>query len=236
MDGRGRKNSGRRGGGSSGGRSGGRGGNYQGQGGGRGRGGGPQGSQYQAPVQPHWVNRPPVQAYEGGASGSQVNPPPAQRPWSNRPPQPDHGQGSGTGVQRPPQQPLHVGVEPTPARGAWTGRPWSSPTTVSSPAKPQPRPRPRPQPQPQPEGPPQSSPDGLDIQSLKISEKQPISSPSESTGNRTMPIKRPDQGGSLAIRTIGLLVNHFPVNFNPNATIMHYDVEIKAVASLGIDL
>ncbi|KAL2484366.1 Protein argonaute 2 [Forsythia ovata] len=233
MDGRGRKNSGRRGGGSSGGRSGGRGGNYQGQGGGRGRGGGPQGSQYQAPVQPHWVNRPPVQAYEGGASGSQVNPPPAQRPWSNRPPQPDHGQGSGTGVQRPPQQPLHVGVEPTPARGAWTGRPWSSPTTVSSPAKPQPRPRPRPQPQPQPEGPPQSSPDGLDIQSLKISEKQPISSPSESTGNRTMPIKRPDQGGSLAIRTIGLLVNHFPVNFNPNATIMHYDVEIKAVASPG---
>ncbi|KAL2467447.1 Protein argonaute 2 [Abeliophyllum distichum] len=225
MDGGGRKNSGRRGGGASGGRSGGRGGNYQGQGGGRGRGGAPQGSQYQAPVQPHWVNRPPVQAYQGGAGGSQVNPPPAQRPWSNRPPQPDHGQGSGTGVQRPPQQPLHVGVEPTPARAAWTGRPWGPPTTATSPAKPQP--------QPQPQGPPQSSADDLDIQSLKISEKQPISSPSESTGNRTMPIKRPDRGGSLAIRTIGLLVNHFPVNFNPNATIMHYDVEIKALASPG---
>ncbi|CAA2984053.1 argonaute 2-like [Olea europaea subsp. europaea] len=177
MDGGGRNNFGRRGGGASGGRAGGRGGH----GGGRGRGRAPQGTQYQTPVQQHWVNRPPVQAYQGGAGGSQVNPPPAPRAWGNRPEQPDQGQGSGIGVQRPAQQPMQV----------------------------------------------------VDIQSLKISERQPISSPSESTENRTMPIERPDRGGSLAIRTIPLHVNHFPVNFNPNATIIHYDVDVKPVASPG---
>ncbi|CAA2934405.1 argonaute 2 [Olea europaea subsp. europaea] len=212
MEGGGRKNFGRRGGGASGGRAGGRGGNYQGHGGGRGRGRAPQGSQYQTPVQ----------AYQGGAGGSQINPSPAPRAWGNRPQQPDQGQGSGTGVQRPAQQPLQVGVGPTP-RGTWTGRPWGPSTSASSLAKPQT--------QLQPQSPPQSS--AVDIQSLKISESQHISSPSESTENRTMPIKRPDRGGSLAIRTIPLLVNHFPVNFNPNATIIHYDVDVKPVASPG---
>ncbi|CAI9788027.1 unnamed protein product [Fraxinus pennsylvanica] len=224
MDGGGRKNFGRRGGGASGGRTGGRGGNYQGQGGGRGRGGAPQGPQYQTPVQQHWVNRPP---YQGGAGGSQVNPSPPPRAWGNRPPQQDQGQGSGSGGQRPAQQPLQVGVGPTPPRGAWTARPWGPPTDASSPAKPQTQL----QPQPKPQGLPQSS--AVDIQSLKISERQHISSHSESTENRTMPIKRPDRGGSLAIRTIPLLVNHFPVNFNPDATIIHYDVDVKAVASPG---
>ncbi|CAI9783058.1 unnamed protein product [Fraxinus pennsylvanica] len=56
----------------------------------------------------------------------------------------------------------------------------------------------------------------VDIQSLKISKRQPISSSCESTENRIMPIKRLDRRGSLAIRTILLLVNHFPINFNPN--------------------
>ncbi|CAI9786779.1 unnamed protein product [Fraxinus pennsylvanica] len=163
----------------------------------------------------------------GGAGGSQVNPSPPPRAWGNKPPQQDQGQGSGTGGQRPAQQPLEVGVGPTPPRRAWTGSPWGPPTDASSPAKHQTQLRP----QPKTQGPPQSS--DVDIQSLKISEKQPISSHSESTENRTMPIKRPDCGGSLAIRTIPLLVNHFPVNFNLNATIIHYDVDVEAVASPG---
>ena len=45
--------------------------------------------------------------------------------------------------------------------------------------------------------------------------------------DKIIPVKRPDKGGVLAIRTVGLRVNHFPVKFNPNTIIMHYDVDVK---------
>ncbi|XP_015866835.1 protein argonaute 2 [Ziziphus jujuba] len=45
--------------------------------------------------------------------------------------------------------------------------------------------------------------------------------------DKILPVKRPDKGGTNAIRTARLLVNHFPVNYNPQSIIMHYDVDVK---------
>lgn len=46
-----------------------------------------------------------------------------------------------------------------------------------------------------------------------------------------MPIRRPDKGGTLAVRSIRLLVNHFPIRFNSEAAVFHYDVGIEHVTS-----
>ncbi|KAK2966776.1 hypothetical protein RJ640_020619 [Escallonia rubra] len=45
--------------------------------------------------------------------------------------------------------------------------------------------------------------------------------------SKIMPIKRPDRGGTLAVKSVRLLGNHFPVSFDPETTIMHYDVDSK---------
>lgn len=47
-------------------------------------------------------------------------------------------------------------------------------------------------------------------------------------GNKNIPVKRPDKGGELAIRTAKLRANHFPVCFNPDSIIRHYSVDVKA--------
>ncbi|KAJ0874734.1 hypothetical protein HanPSC8_Chr11g0467761 [Helianthus annuus] len=44
--------------------------------------------------------------------------------------------------------------------------------------------------------------------------------------NALLPIKRPDRG-TLAMRSVKLLVNHFPVKFDPSNTILRYDIDIK---------
>ncbi|KAM0047840.1 putative post-transcriptional gene silencing PAZ-Argonaute family [Helianthus debilis subsp. tardiflorus] len=44
--------------------------------------------------------------------------------------------------------------------------------------------------------------------------------------NAYLPIKRPDRG-TLAMRSVKLLVNHFPVKFDPSNTILRYDIDIK---------
>lgn len=44
------------------------------------------------------------------------------------------------------------------------------------------------------------------------------------------PVRRPDNGGTVAVRKCYLRVNHFPVSFNPQSIIMHYNVEVKAKA------
>ncbi|KAA8537130.1 hypothetical protein F0562_029644 [Nyssa sinensis] len=67
-----------------------------------------------------------------------------------------------------------------------------------------------------------------DVQSLKISDESHPSSPLGSTDKNLVPVKRPDRGGRNFIRTLNLLVNIFPVKFNPEAIIIHYDVEIKS--------
>ncbi|KAI3671866.1 hypothetical protein L1987_87063 [Smallanthus sonchifolius] len=44
--------------------------------------------------------------------------------------------------------------------------------------------------------------------------------------NAYVPIRRPDHG-TLASRQVKLLVNHFPVKFDPSNSILRYDVEVK---------
>ncbi|KAI7748990.1 hypothetical protein M8C21_033907, partial [Ambrosia artemisiifolia] len=54
----------------------------------------------------------------------------------------------------------------------------------------------------------------------------------DGVANVYMPIKRPDRG-TLAMRSVNLLVNHFPVRFNPSKSVLRYDVEIKHVDEQG---
>jgi eukaryotic translation initiation factor 2C len=42
-----------------------------------------------------------------------------------------------------------------------------------------------------------------------------------------LPIQRPDGGGTLAVLTNTLRVNHFPVKFDPRNIIFHYNVAVK---------
>lgn len=66
---------------------------------------------------------------------------------------------------------------------------------------------------------------------VSISEPQIQSSSSSSTSeDKLVPVKRPDKG-SRAGKPIRLLVNHFPVSFNPNSTIIHYHLDVKQVSS-----
>ncbi|CAK8577355.1 unnamed protein product [Lathyrus sativus] len=64
-----------------------------------------------------------------------------------------------------------------------------------------------------------------DIGVLNVKE-QPGESPT------TRPIHRPDKGGTAYIQRCKLHVNHFPVTYNPERTIMHYNVDVKATLPL----
>ncbi|GLU14069.1 hypothetical protein SLE2022_306600 [Rubroshorea leprosula] len=65
------------------------------------------------------------------------------------------------------------------------------------------------------------------VQSVRIAEQPSSSSSSPANTNKTVPVKRPDKGGQLAIRTVRLRVNHFRVDFNPQSIIRHYDIDVK---------
>lgn len=226
----------RRGGGDSGSGGGGNRGRGQGQGQGRGRGGGrggpqigvgrggPQmGSSYQPPFQPpqQWGNQPRAlgqgQYQVRGAPYNQ----PGQNPgrggtWVSQPVQ--RGGGGTAWARPPPQQPQQHGgasggnqqqqvVEPSRS-GATDVPPLVSPSGSSPP--------------------PQSSdPVQVDLGSLNIMEQSP-SSPPKSNKEKRVPVARPDTG-KIAVKSVRLLANHFPVRFNPQTTIMHYDVDIKQV-------
>lgn len=62
---------------------------------------------------------------------------------------------------------------------------------------------------------------------LSASEVDPLMFGSPEASDRILPIKRPDNGGTVSIRTARLRVNHFPVIFSPETMIMHYDVDVK---------
>ncbi|CAN0854966.1 Protein argonaute 2 [Linum grandiflorum] len=47
------------------------------------------------------------------------------------------------------------------------------------------------------------------------------------SADKVVPVNRPDKGGTMAIRNTKIRVNHFPVRFNPQSTIRHYDVNVK---------
>ncbi|GFQ05616.1 protein argonaute 2 [Phtheirospermum japonicum] len=71
----------------------------------------------------------------------------------------------------------------------------------------------------------QPSADYVDIEKLDISAK-----------NQIQVMRRPDMGGTVgtvATTTIGLLVNHFPVRFNLESNIFHYDVDVKRCTDNG---
>ncbi|KAM0047837.1 hypothetical protein Hdeb2414_s0008g00267731 [Helianthus debilis subsp. tardiflorus] len=48
----------------------------------------------------------------------------------------------------------------------------------------------------------------------------------DGVANALVPIKRPDRG-TLAMRSVKLLVNHFSIKFDPSNTILRYDVDIQ---------
>ncbi|KAK4399510.1 protein argonaute 2 [Sesamum angolense] len=176
--------------------------NY-GRGRGRGRGRGP--GNYQN--QPH----------QGGGSGDpSLHPGSPPQAWGNQPP--------------PPQL---TSPGPVAGRGVWTGRPWgpflSSPspspsTSPSSSSSPSPS---SVQPLSPPQKPPKQSADELGVQKLKISEQEALPSSPLREENQIQPMRRPHEVRRSPINPITLLVNHFPVKFDPERTINHYHVDVK---------
>ncbi|CAN1846199.1 Protein argonaute 2 [Linum perenne] len=71
-------------------------------------------------------------------------------------------------------------------------------------------------------------PNDADVHGTK---PMPLSDNSDNTftpsSDKVVPVTRPDKGGTTAIRNTKLRVNHFPVRFNPQSTIRHYDVNVK---------
>ncbi|XP_004295480.1 PREDICTED: protein argonaute 2 [Fragaria vesca subsp. vesca] len=66
------------------------------------------------------------------------------------------------------------------------------------------------------------------VQSLKISKQTP-SPPSLNSADKLTPARRPDKGGERSVKTVGLRANHFNVSYDPQSTIMHYDIRVKPV-------
>ncbi|XWS18716.1 hypothetical protein CRYUN_Cryun32bG0068700 [Craigia yunnanensis] len=70
-----------------------------------------------------------------------------------------------------------------------------------------------------------------DFAVMNIGELLPSTSSPPENRNRHDPIERPDKGGGAAVASVRLHVNHFPVNFNPDSVIRHYDVDVKPLES-----
>lgn len=68
---------------------------------------------------------------------------------------------------------------------------------------------------------------GPSTRPVNISQHLASSSSPQDASNRFVPVKRPDKGGTLAVRTASLHVNHFPVRFNSDSIIRHYDIDVK---------
>ncbi|XP_068320368.1 protein argonaute 2-like [Pyrus communis] len=130
----------------------------------------------------------------------QPQPPLQQQPQQQQPPN-----------QNPSQQP-----RPNPWNAPASTRAWG-PRAPAPPASPV-------------ESAPNISPDPGTLvpamQSIAISGQTPPSSSLEKASNH-VPVKRPDRGGMIAIRTARLRANHFNLKFNPESIIMHYDVDVK---------
>ncbi|KAL2341500.1 hypothetical protein Fmac_009440 [Flemingia macrophylla] len=69
------------------------------------------------------------------------------------------------------------------------------------------------------------------LEKLQISKQLSASTCTLEEKDKISPIQRPDNGGMLAILTSRLRVNHFPVNFDPESIIMHYNVGVKPKVS-----
>lgn len=65
------------------------------------------------------------------------------------------------------------------------------------------------------------------LERLQISKESATSSCTLEKRDKILPIQRPDNGGTLAVLTSRLRVNHFPVKFDPESIILHYNVAVK---------
>ncbi|MED6193883.1 Protein argonaute-2 [Stylosanthes scabra] len=65
------------------------------------------------------------------------------------------------------------------------------------------------------------------LERLQISRQLATASSTVERKDKLSPIRRPDNGGTLAILTSKLRVNHFPVKLNPESIIMYYNVGVK---------
>ncbi|PHT55531.1 Protein argonaute 2 [Capsicum baccatum] len=193
-------------------RGGGRGGGNRGRGQGQGRG-------YYEQGQGRGGGRGGPQM--GGGRGGAQNP----QQWGN---QPRGGAGQFRGSPYNQSAGQNYPVSQNPGRGGtWVNQPVQRGgfgTGWARPAQQQPQQevvhRPPPPPPPQP-----SDPVQVDLGSLSIKERNP-SSPPKSNVEKRVPVARPDTG-KIAVKSVRLFANHFPVRFNPQTTIMHYDVDIK---------
>ncbi|KAI9122421.1 hypothetical protein K1719_006261 [Acacia pycnantha] len=71
-----------------------------------------------------------------------------------------------------------------------------------------------------------------ELEQLQISEPVLNSSHTQDAEDKIFPIRRPDKGGILKIRTSQLRVNHFPIRFRPDTILMHYNVDVKPISSV----
>ncbi|KAG8385131.1 hypothetical protein BUALT_Bualt03G0009900 [Buddleja alternifolia] len=154
--------------------------------------------------------------YGGGSDRvprRQGPPPPEPQPGKYLPPH-LRNQGSGTCAATHTPPPQRQGVGPSSETGLTRrlGDPPPTPTQRDSRFP--------------------SDPGNSSVELLKTSEWQPLSNLPKNTNDRILPVKRPE-GGTLAGRSVNLLVNHFLVRFNPRVTIFHYNLDIKQVISRG---
>ncbi|XP_043687930.1 protein argonaute 2-like [Telopea speciosissima] len=66
-----------------------------------------------------------------------------------------------------------------------------------------------------------------ELRSLELSCPLPSSSPPES--KNIIPVRRPDNGGTSCVRKgmVRLLVNHFPIKFNPHMVMHQYNIDVE---------
>ncbi|CAA7061275.1 unnamed protein product [Microthlaspi erraticum] len=142
-------------------------------------------------------------------SQSQWGPPPGTQLQQPRPQQ--AVQQPSQAVQQPPQAQSSPAVAAGGVgRGAWGRKPQVSSETAVLP----------PPPPPSAVVAPTETPRAAEVMN-------PSPSVQLASSHKKEPMKRPDNGGVVAVRRVNLYVNHFRVNFDPESVIGHYDVEIK---------
>ncbi|MED6145247.1 Protein argonaute-2 [Stylosanthes scabra] len=135
------------------------------------------------------------------------------------------GRGRRRDFHQPPRQPADTAgrgfhPQPTPPPPQWLPRQRNTTaggTTTTTPTGSGTAP-PNPNPIPLPSNPRPPSQQVVPVPGIGTS---------SDSGKTISPIRRPDAGGTLAVRTKTLHVNHFPVKFNPKSRIMHYNVDVS---------
>ncbi|XP_022724175.1 protein argonaute 2-like [Durio zibethinus] len=134
----------------------------------------------------------------------------------------------GWGPRPQPERPSYSHVTESAGRGGAGGAPDSGPWRGQW------RPGASPQRRPQvnePPLPPSTTELVPDFVAMNVSEQLASTSSPPAYTDRLDPIMRPDKGGGACVATVRLRVNHFPVKFNPDRVIRHYDVDVRPLES-----